>query len=96
MSAIFVSDSPDHPEYVYREGGVLKSIWPTSVEVEIPIFERLTDAEEARLGNAGIRKKPVGKLVMHGECQYGCAMVTLKDLKVLKTNGEEVWSKSFK
>jgi hypothetical protein len=92
MSAVFVVGTND-PDYVYYEKGL--SAWPTSAYVELPIFEKLSDAEEARLGNAGIRKKPVGKLVLEGNCSYGCASVKLTYMKVVKLDGKVVWEKSL-
>ncbi|KAJ3103020.1 hypothetical protein HDU97_010458 [Phlyctochytrium planicorne] len=93
MSPIFIHG---HPEFVYKETGMLPSLWPTGAIVEVPIFEKLSDAEEARLGGAGIRKRPVGKLVLMGECQYGCAAVKLLEMKVYKADGTLFWEKPIK
>ncbi|KAJ3412968.1 hypothetical protein HDV05_008683 [Chytridiales sp. JEL 0842] len=111
MSAVFISRDPKfrplkrdgtqderkeeewEREYVYVEKGL--SFWPTGAHVEVPIFERLSEVEEARLGNAGIRKGSVGRLVLEGECGYGCASVKLKEMRVEKLDGTVVWSKRF-
>jgi hypothetical protein len=55
------------------------------------VFERLPDVEELRLGNAGIRKNPVGQLDLRGKCSYGCAIVELEELTLRKLDGSVVW-----
>ncbi|KAJ3293562.1 hypothetical protein HDU76_007029 [Blyttiomyces sp. JEL0837] len=82
--------------YVYIENGLVPSVWPTSVHIEVPIFERLSATEEAKLGAAGIRKSAVGKLVLEGKCKYGCAMVELGYMRVEKVDGEVVWEKKIR
>ena len=39
------------------------------------------------------RKSSVGRLELTGECEYGCAKVRMKSLRVLKINGDLVWEK---
>ncbi|KAJ3021445.1 UNVERIFIED_CONTAM: hypothetical protein HDU68_009620 [Siphonaria sp. JEL0065] len=80
-------------EFGYNETGGFLGSWASGVEVKVPVFEKLTQTEESRLGNAGIRKKPVGALVMKGKCSYGCAVVQLMHLQVLKLDGTVVWEK---
>ncbi|KAJ3202127.1 hypothetical protein HDU67_000786 [Dinochytrium kinnereticum] len=92
MSPVFVMG---HPEYSYAETGLLSSVWATGATMELPIFERLSEEEEAKLGSSGIRKKPVGRLLLVGECEYGCAAVRLREMKVFKANGELLWEKKM-
>ncbi|KAJ3055328.1 hypothetical protein HK097_010828 [Rhizophlyctis rosea] len=89
MSAVFDTSRPE--EYSYHEEGLLASILPSVAVAVVPVFEKLTEAEEAKLGGAGIRKKPVGKIEIRGSCSVGCAAVELKEMKVMKPNGDVVW-----
>ncbi|KAJ3091141.1 hypothetical protein HK102_001555 [Quaeritorhiza haematococci] len=84
---------PDNrePGYSYKETGAFSAYWPTGCVVEVPVFEKLDQAEEARLGIVGIKKTPVAKLILVGDCQYGCAKVTLMEMRLLKLDGEFVW-----
>eukprot|EP00842_Homolaphlyctis_polyrhiza_P000540 jgi/Hompol1/1487/HPOL_005612-RA len=63
--------------HVYEESGGIMGVYPTLAVVELPVFERLSQKEEERLGIAGIRKSAVGVLRMTGDCKYGCASVKL-------------------
>ncbi|KAI9366061.1 hypothetical protein DFJ73DRAFT_806936 [Zopfochytrium polystomum] len=93
VSDVF-SLAPDFAnEYAYAESGLVASVWPTAARTEVPVFERLSAVEEANLGQAGIRKKPVGKLVMIGSCTYGCAQVKLRVLQVYSLKGDLIWEK---
>ncbi|KAJ3065644.1 hypothetical protein HDU98_010969 [Podochytrium sp. JEL0797] len=80
-------------EFAYKESGGFFGSWASGVEVTVPVFEKLSETEESRLGNAGIRKKPVGSLVMQGKCSYGCAVVQLMHMQVKKLDGNVVWEK---
>ncbi|ORY49860.1 hypothetical protein BCR33DRAFT_649159, partial [Rhizoclosmatium globosum] len=81
MSAVF---SRMIKEFGYSESGGFLGTWATGVEVIVPVFEKLSETEEARLGSVGIRKRPVGSLKMKGKCTYGCAVVQLMHMQVLK------------
>ncbi|KAJ3095809.1 hypothetical protein HK100_005727 [Physocladia obscura] len=83
-------------EFGYQESGGFFGSWATAVEVKVPVFEKLPEEEESRLGSAGIRKKPVGSLIMKGKCTYGCAVVKLMNLQVRKLDGDLVWEKQIK
>ena len=85
VSAVF---APGMPGHVYEEQGGIGSLYPTRCVAEVPVYEKLHEEEEKRLGSAGIRKKPVGILVSRGECKYGCASVVLCELEVLKYTDE--------
>ncbi|KAJ1566468.1 hypothetical protein HK096_001349, partial [Nowakowskiella sp. JEL0078] len=74
-------DIESHFEYSEDGGAVTAALYPTSCETVVPVFERLAQVEEARLGAAGIRKRPVGLLKMRGKCKLGCAAVELVELK---------------
>ncbi|KAJ3078302.1 hypothetical protein HDU99_000656, partial [Rhizoclosmatium hyalinum] len=80
-------------EFGYSESGGFLGTWATGVEVIVPVFEKLSETEEARLGSVGIRKRPVGSLKMKGKCTYGCAVVQLMHMQVLKLDGTVVWEK---
>ncbi|KAI8918097.1 hypothetical protein BC831DRAFT_483316 [Entophlyctis helioformis] len=77
VSAVY---APGMGGHVYEETGAILGFYPTEAVVELPVFERLSRAEEERLGSAGIRKKPVGLLRVTGECRYGCANVALQSM----------------
>lgn len=49
----------------------------------------------AKMHEIGVicRKSSVGRLELTGECEYGCAKVRMKRLRVLKINGDLVWEK---
>ncbi|KAI9105000.1 hypothetical protein DFS34DRAFT_576053 [Phlyctochytrium arcticum] len=89
ISAVFDMTRPD--QYTFKETGLFASVMPSGCEVEVPLFEKLSQTEEARMGAAGIKKTPVGKVWMRGECSLGCAKVDLLELIVKKNNGEVVW-----
>ncbi|KAJ3291527.1 hypothetical protein HK104_005990 [Borealophlyctis nickersoniae] len=89
LSPVYDANRPD--EYSYQEEGLFSRFFPTAAVAEVPLFEKLREEEEARLGAAGIRKKPVAKAVLKGSCKVGCAAVELTEIKVLKLNGDVVW-----
>jgi hypothetical protein len=64
----------------------------SEAQVSVPVYERLSQAEEERLGASGIRKAPVGTLIMKGMCRVGCAQVKLMQVTLTKTNGDVVWT----
>lgn len=70
----------DHNEY--KETGGL-GIYPTSARVLLPVYEKLKPQEEAQLGVAGIKKPPVGFLILKGKCKVGCAQVTLVEIELV-------------
>lgn len=80
---------PDAHHFNFTESGGI--IWSNHCEASIPIYKKLSKHEEMELGTAGLRKKPVGVLVMKGECRYGCAQVVLMEWVVRKLDGEVVW-----
>ncbi|TPX74716.1 hypothetical protein CcCBS67573_g04027 [Chytriomyces confervae] len=80
-----------HKQFSYSESGGFFGGWASECAVKVPVFEKLDDQEEARLGNAGIRKRPVGSLIMKGKCSYGCAVVQLMYMQVQKLDGSVVW-----
>ncbi|KAI8620535.1 hypothetical protein BC830DRAFT_1098725 [Chytriomyces sp. MP71] len=82
-----------HKQFSYTESGGLLGSWASACTVKVPVFEKLDEQEEARLGNAGIRKRPVGSLIMEGKCTYGCAAVQLMHMQVQKLDGSVVWEK---
>ncbi len=88
MSPVFIMD---HPDFRYDEFGLLKALWIDRVEIELPVFERLDDKEEAKLGANGIRKSPVGSVVLVGRCSLNCAKVQLVCMQVKKKDGTIVW-----
>ncbi|KAJ3157277.1 hypothetical protein HDU89_002689 [Geranomyces variabilis] len=89
LSPVFDMARPE--EFGYREEGLFASVMPSTAVVEVPIFEKLSEMEEAKLGGAGIRKSPVGKAVLKGKCSLGCAKVDLVEITVFKMNGDIVW-----
>lgn len=84
-----------HPDFAYGETGFLNLVYPSGNYCEVPLFQKLSDREEADLGQAGVRKKPIGRVVMRGECRYGCAQVLLVEVEVLRGDGEVVWKWSL-
>lgn len=85
----------NYSEYNYREfGGMFpfERLFPSNCEVIVPIFEKLSQLEEARLGEAGITKPVIGRLKIIGECSTGCAKVRLQKMILYKLNGEIVWT----
>ena len=91
MSSIFNVDHADF-NYVEHADGLLAFFGPSAASVTVPVFERLSQVEEERLGTAGIRKTPVGSLIITGRCQLGCAKVTLEEMTLMKSNGDIVWT----
>ncbi|KAJ3036165.1 hypothetical protein HDV00_003021 [Rhizophlyctis rosea] len=89
LSAVYDSNRPE--EYSYEEEGLLAALFPQAAVAVVPVFEKLSQEEEMKLGSSGIRKKPVGKVWMRGACSYGCATVELVEFRVLKLNGDVVW-----
>ncbi|KAJ3229786.1 hypothetical protein HDU78_008826, partial [Chytriomyces hyalinus] len=85
-----------HKQFSYSESGAFFGGWASECAVKVPVFEKLDDQEEARLGNAGIRKRPVGSLIMKGKCSYGCAVVQLMYMQVQKLDGSVVWEQDVR
>ncbi|KAL3896476.1 MAG: hypothetical protein SGCHY_004046, partial [Lobulomycetales sp.] len=89
VSGVFVNDDK---EFSYEETGWLKDIlYASGCRVSCPVYEKLSQVEEARLGNAGIRKESVGQLDLVGRCLYGCASVELEEMTLRKPDGVVVW-----
>jgi hypothetical protein len=92
MAAIYV---PNHPDFVYTETSavpLLQLLYPTGCTVEVPVFQRLSDREEAELGHSGVRKKPIGRVVIRGECRYACSQVLMVEMTVVRGDGTVVWT----
>ncbi|TPX69351.1 hypothetical protein SpCBS45565_g02496 [Spizellomyces sp. 'palustris'] len=89
ISAVYDANRPE--EFKYEETGLFSSLMPSQAIVEVPVFEKLSETEEAKLGVSGIRKKPVGRVQLKGTCSIGCAKVELTEMRVLKNNGQVVW-----
>ncbi|KAJ3128925.1 hypothetical protein HK098_003022 [Nowakowskiella sp. JEL0407] len=69
-----------------NNGSVSALFYPTECVASVPVFEKKGQREEALMGAAGIRKTPVGKLVMKGKCKFGCATVQLVEMWIEKIN----------
>jgi hypothetical protein len=85
----------DHPDYAYTEHHhqlLSRFLGADEASVQVPVFERLSEKEELRLGSSGLEKKPVGRLLIKGECRMGCAQVQLTHLELFKQqDGKKVW-----
>ena len=79
----------EHPDYTYEEHGI--PYFPSSCTLKVPVFERLDEEEEKKLGANGLRKEKVGFLEVEGGCEVGCARVRISKMRVLKVDGEVVW-----
>ena len=88
------SFSPGKLNHNYFEKGFLI---PNACVVEIPVYEKLEEEEEKRLGKLLIEKLIVGHLVVEGVCKLGCASVTMRSVKLFKVDanqkptGEPIW-----
>ena len=67
---------------------------PSEATIIIPVYEKYSQLEEERLGSAGIKKSPVGKVKITGKCQIGCARVLMTQMTLFKLNNEIVWNYS--
>lgn len=85
ISGIF---APGNDGHSYSETTTL-GIYPTACKVTIPIYERLSEQEEERLGKALLMKPIVGMLVMFGKCNAGCATASLQSLVVYKVTKDK-------
>ncbi|KAJ3386515.1 hypothetical protein HDU92_002425 [Lobulomyces angularis] len=88
ISPVFVINEPN---FLYEELGVFKYYFPSGCIVKVPVYEKLTQVEEERLGTNGIKKKPVGILVLLGDCEVGCAKVTLKEIRLENFKEQVIW-----
>ncbi|TPX44447.1 hypothetical protein SeMB42_g03197 [Synchytrium endobioticum] len=88
ISSVYVVDGQ---HFAYSESSLF-GLFASSATVRVPIYERLPREEEMRLASAGLRKHPVGEAIISGSCSYGCAKVVITDIKVVKMNGDEVWT----
>jgi hypothetical protein len=94
LPSVFDSNSSD---YEYYESSTTwgkftdKIFGPSEATIIIPVYERYSELEEERLGSAGIKKSPVGKLKATGVCQIGCARVLLTEMTLFKLNNDIVW-----
>lgn len=75
----------------YREGGALHPIVSSWVEIEMPLYEVLSEFEEKRLGESGISKPQVGKIIMRGRCTANCVKVDLEKMTVVSNDGRLIW-----
>ena len=75
--------------HFYEEKGGLFGIYPTSCKIGIPIFERLSQLEESRIGQALLMKPVVAYLILIGDCTVGCAAANLSEMVLLKVDEEK-------
>lgn len=82
--------------HTYQESGGFAGVYPTKCQVGIPIFERLSQLEEARIGQALLLKPAVAHLVLKGDCKVGCATASLSEMELFKVDQEKkpIWEKS--
>lgn len=78
--------SPGKDGHFYKEEGGLFGIYPTSCKVGIPIYERLSQLEESRIGQALLMKPVVAILILTGECSVGCASASLSRMELFKVD----------
>lgn len=80
-------------DYYYEETGALNFVWPAGAWIKVPIFPRLTEAEEKQLGESGQRKQPVATCYVRGVCRAACAEIHIVEVKIedAKT-GQVLWS----
>ncbi|RKO99411.1 hypothetical protein CXG81DRAFT_7177, partial [Caulochytrium protostelioides] len=79
---------PKDPEFAFEELGWLAPFYPSSAKVTAPMYEKLSEAEESKLGGSNIKKQSVGKMVAYGTCKMGCASVQLLRVQIFKLNGD--------
>lgn len=79
------------PYYSYEEGGALYPILTSWVEIGMPVQEVLSDYEERRLGESGIMKPQVGRVMIRGKCSANCAKIDLEKIVVLSNDGKKIW-----
>lgn len=94
LPSVYDSSSSDFEyfEAVSTWGKITDNIFgPSEATIIIPVYEKYSQVEEERLGSAGIKKSPVGKLKASGQCQMGCARVVLRDMTLFKLNNDIVW-----
>lgn len=66
ISPVYLDDTKG---FTCEEFGGLLGFYPTSTVVSIPVYERKSAIEEARMGTNGIRKVAVGSLRISGDCK---------------------------
>jgi hypothetical protein len=76
-------------EHFYKEEGGFLGLFPTRCVVGIPVFEKLDELEESRLGQALLMKPIVGHLVLEGKCKMGCASATLSSLSLYRVDSQK-------
>ena len=95
LASLFDTNSSEF-EYYEATSGLerlaVKIFGPSQATIIIPVYEKYSQVEEERMGSAGIKKSPVGKLQIVGKCQMGCAKVTLSQMTLFKLNDEIVWN----
>ena len=79
---------PTLPGHEYRENGYF---YPTEAEMMIPVYEKVSNEEEERLGSLGLSTAQVGYLKLKGKCKIGCASVTLVQMELLSLDHELIW-----
>ena len=86
LSGVFLPGKQGH---LYSESGTILGWYPQQCSAEIPVYQVLSRKEEETLGKALVKKPVVGVLRMDGDCQIGCAKVTLRKLTLFKVNAEK-------
>ncbi|KAI8901697.1 hypothetical protein BC833DRAFT_576323 [Globomyces pollinis-pini] len=80
--------SPGQDCHTYKEEGGVFGFYPNSAEAGLMVQEVLPKAEQKRLGAALLKQDPCGFLVLRGQCKFGCASVTLSEMKLYKLDSD--------
>jgi len=79
-------------DYFYEEIGMLKLLWPEGAWIKVPVFRRMSDAEERDLGESGRRKEPVGVCYVRCTCRAACAEVHVVEVRIEEAGtGRTLW-----
>ncbi|KAI9012365.1 hypothetical protein DFJ74DRAFT_683472 [Hyaloraphidium curvatum] len=79
-------------DYFYEETGPISLLWPQGAWIRVPIFERMSDAEEKALGESGRRKEPVATCYVRATCKAACAEVHIVEVRIVDAvTGEAIW-----
>lgn len=80
-------------DYFYEELGPFRLLWPEGAFIRVPIFPRMTDAEERALAETGQRKQPVATCYVRCACKAACAEIQVMEVKILDAATDKVlWS----